>query len=299
MMLSSTEGSQNTSIVHRPSNPRSSNLISTLHLTNGTLDYSKTIALSSSSTRKVQSSYEDTIPLKTRFPNLKHFFPKPTSEETAQCVAETAEAIQKILSGKLAPNQSQNKDQVSHITYESKSIVGEPDDSIEGDGPRGRQLHIRSMQEDPMLPPKFKLRKNRHKDPSPPPPILKKNTNTTAPLTKEEREKWNIPSAISNWKNNQGFTISLDKRMAANGQSLDEEVGLNIEKFGNLSQALEDADKNAREEIAVRNELMRELAVKEQKDKEEKLRQLAEASRRERYKRPSNESSSQPVKRRL
>ncbi|CAH2351290.1 pre-mRNA-processing protein 45 [[Candida] railenensis] len=301
LMLTDSSSSSSTTIVHQPSDSKSSNVIKTLHLTNGSLDYSKTIALASSSTRSVQSSYEDTIPLKVRFPHLKHFFPKPTKEEIDECVADTAETIQKILSESLGVDKNQKKDEVSYVNYESKSIVGDVGDSdeVEGSGGRGRVLQIRNFQEDPMLPPKFKLRKNRHKDPSPPPPILKKNSSGGAPLTKEDKEKWNIPSAISNWKNNQGFTISLDKRMAANDQSQEGDLGLNVEKFGNLSQALEDADKKAREEITIRNELMRELAIKEQKEKEEKLRELAEASRRERYKRPSNESSNQSAKRRF
>lgn len=266
----------------------------------GSLNYSQTIALASTpESRTSHTSYEDTIPLKKRFPSLKHYFPKPSIEETELCVSDTHEVIKNIIAEKLGILDAKDeKDQVTYVKYESNSII-QPEGGEEGS--RGRTVEIRNFQEDPMLPPKFKLRKNRHKEPSPPPPILKK-AEPVKTVTKEEREKWNIPAAISNWKNNQGFTISLDKRMmAANGgsQQTSEEMEelLNIEKFGDLSQALENADKQAREEITIRNTLMREQAIKDQQEKDQKIRELAEISRRERNKRSTSDDQQESKKR--
>ncbi|CAK7894639.1 pre-mRNA-processing protein 45 [[Candida] anglica] len=292
-LLSWTSQNSNELIVQNTNTTRT---IANLHMNkDGSLNYSQTISAAANPGRQTQTSYEDTIPLKVRYPNLKHHFPKPSSddEELQECIEETRDAINKILSSKLGV-ESKDKSEVSYYKYKTNEIINPNNNEEEGRG-RERVLQIRDLQEDPMLPPKFKLRKNRHKEPSPPPPILKKTA--TKPLSKEEQQKWNIPAAISNWKNNQGFTISLDKRMlAANGgSSEDTSDALNIEKFGSLSSALEDADKQAREEITIRNQLMKELAIKEQQEKEQKLKELAEISRMERSKRRHSDSRN-PVK---
>lgn len=280
------ENKSDINVMHNPSNSEST--ISQLHLNpDGTLNYNLTIASSNGSSRKVQSSYEDTIPLKVKFPNLKHHFPRYTVEtcpddSLRECVEDTKAAITKMINEKMGIDEKTNnkKDDVTYIKYTSNNLVKDPEGS---DDERGREriIQIRNYQEDPMLPPKFKLRKNRHKNPSPPPPLLKSSNNEqTSKLTKEDQAKWQIPSAISNWKNNQGFTISLDKRMvAANGGSELATNDVNLEKFGELSQALENADKQAREEIKIRSEMLKQLAIKEQHEKENKLKELADIAR--------------------
>lgn len=256
----------------------------------GKLDYNKTIAASNAHSKKVQSSFEDTIPLKTKYPNLKHHFPRYTLEtcpddSLKECLEDTRSVINKIIEAKTGVNEGNKKDEVTFIKYTSNNILdnSENNDDDDNDYERGREriIQIRNYQEDPMLPPKFKLRKNRHKNPSPPPPLLKSsNSEQISKLTKEDQAKWQIPSAISNWKNNQGFTISLDKRMvAANGGSEPTSTDVNVEKFGELSQALENADREAREEIKIRNEIQKQLAIKEQHEKENKLKELAEIAR--------------------
>ena len=47
---------------------------------------------------------------------------------------------------------------------------------------------------------------------------------------------WKIPPSISNWKNPKGYTIPLDKRLAADGRGL-QEVQIN-DNFAKLSEAL-------------------------------------------------------------
>ena len=45
----------------------------------------------------------------------------------------------------------------------------------------------------------------------------------------KEQQEWKIPPCISNWKNPRGYTIPLDKRLAADGRGL--QVLLNYFKW--------------------------------------------------------------------
>lgn len=265
--------SSNSTVVSTDGN----NQITKLHLnSDGSINYTLTIA-SAHSNGSVQASYQDTIPLKKKFPNLLHHFPRYTLETCPDnslrvCLDETKMVIQNLL----APKVKDTKSEVSYVNYKSSSVNDE----------ESREIQIRTYQEDPMLPPKFKLRKNRHKAPEAPTPILKDTKETT--LTKEEREKWKIPAAISNWKNNQGFTIALDKRVLANGQPTINDV--NIEKFGDLSSALESAEKTSRIELQERQEALKEQAEKEKKEKAAQLQELSSLARSHRRDRPSEEN---------
>jgi SNW domain-containing protein 1 len=99
-------------------------------------------------------------------------------------------------------------------------------------------------------------------------------------VTAQEQAEWNIPPSISNWKNPKGYTIPLDKRMAARGNHLaDVKVNDNFAKF---SEALYSADRVAREEVAARARIQAELAAKEREEKEQSLRALAEKARQQR-----------------
>lgn len=41
-------------------------------------------------------------------------------------------------------------------------------------------------------------------------------------LTVKDQQDWKIPPCVSNWKNAKGYTIPLDKRVAADGRGLQE-----------------------------------------------------------------------------
>lgn len=246
-------------------------------------DYTKSIIQATGGPANAQVTYEDTIPLKKRFPKLKHHFPRYSLEDCPdtslqECVEGTKEVIQKLLAEQQGTDTKPAEDEI--VTYAPPSL----DESEEA---RGRTIQITTHQEDPMLPPKHKLRKNRHQDPSPPPPLLKKAP--TEKVTKEVKDKWAIPSVVSNWNNNKGFSISLRKRQeAASGGQVSENSSINIEKFSLLALALEDADRQAREDIKVRNEEKRLIAQREQEEREQKLKELVSRTRddRERLKRP-------------
>lgn len=243
---------------------------------NGAVDYAKTVSLAQDSSRAVQASYDDTVPLKEKYPNLKHHFPRYTlqtcpDDSLASVLESTRQVINDLIAK--ADGATEKSSEPTIVTYTPNGLDGAED--------RGRTIEIRDYKEDPMLPPKFKLRKNRHKDPSPPPPVLKPTSSVK--VTKELRDEWKIPSVVSNWKNNQGFAISLDKRVkAASGGGVAGEATINIEKFGLLSLALEDAHNQAREEISIRNQQRKEQAVREQREKEEQIKALLERTRMER-----------------
>jgi len=89
-----------------------------------------------------------------------------------------------------------------------------------------------------------------------------------------------IPPCISNWKNNKGFTIPLDKRLAADGRGL-QDVHIN-DNFAKFSESLFIADRHAREEVRQRSLMQQKLVQKEKAAKEEQLREMAQRARAER-----------------
>lgn len=99
-------------------------------------------------------------------------------------------------------------------------------------------------------------------------------------LTQEEIKEWSIPPSISNWKNPMGYTVPLDKRVQADTRDLID-ISIN-DRFASLSESLQMAEKNAREQIKLRNELQKQKRIREEMEREEKLRKLAESSRSER-----------------
>jgi SNW domain-containing protein 1 len=77
-----------------------------------------------------------------------------------------------------------------------------------------------------------------------------------------------------------GYTIPLDKRLAADGRGL-QQVHIN-EKFAKMAEALYIADRKAREAVEARAQLEKKLAQKEKEKKEDMLRQMAQRAREER-----------------
>lgn len=87
-------------------------------------------------------------------------------------------------------------------------------------------------------------------------------------------------SVTSNWKNPKGFTIALDKRLAASGQGL-QDAAIN-DNFSRFAEALYVADRHAREEVSKRALMAARLAEREKAEKEKQLRDLAQQARMER-----------------
>ncbi|MED6179183.1 hypothetical protein PIB30_114792, partial [Stylosanthes scabra] len=100
------------------------------------------------------------------------------------------------------------------------------------------------------------------------------------PVTVKDQQDWKIPPCISNWKNPKGYTIPLDKRLAADGRGL-QDVQIN-DNFAKLSEALYVAEQKAREAVAMRSKVQKEMLLKEKERKEQELRALAQKARSER-----------------
>jgi len=99
-------------------------------------------------------------------------------------------------------------------------------------------------------------------------------------LTAEDQEMWRIPPPISNWKNPKGFTVPLDKRLAADGRGLQDVVI--SDKHAQLAEAVKMAERHARDEVQKRAMMQQRLAEKEKSQKEDTLRELAQKARAER-----------------
>lgn len=141
-------------------------------------------------------------------------------------------------------------------------------------GAQQRIIKMQDMPTDPMEPPQFKHKKMPQGPPSPPVPIMH---SPPRKITVEDQANWKIPPCISNWKNIKGYTIPLDKRLAADGRGL-QEVQVN-DKFAKLSESLFISERNARKEIEARANAMKKIMKKQKEVHEDSLRQKAAHAR--------------------
>ncbi|ODQ54048.1 hypothetical protein SAICODRAFT_55138 [Saitoella complicata NRRL Y-17804] len=229
-------------------------------------------------TRIVHSSFKDLIPLRQRADVGDISLARPSEEDVQATAEKTRAALQKLVSGQLAAANPKNvrvnsNREPTYVRYTPANQMGESSSTHHTQ----RIIKMVDVQEDPMEPPKFKHRKIPRGPGSPPPPVMHSPPRR---LTHEEQSAWSIPPSISNWKNNKGYTIPLDKRLAADGRGL-QDVGIN-DNFAKLSEALFVADRSAREEVRERARMQARLAEKEREAKEEHLRVLAQKAREER-----------------
>ncbi|KAF9246340.1 pre-mRNA-processing protein 45 [Melanogaster broomeanus] len=191
----------------------------------------------------VQSQFKDLVPLSHRkdLDEQQRTMERPSEEESAQ-PKNVPDAMGKTTYVRYTPGQ-------------------------QGGGDGGLKQRIIKMSE-------VKIPRG---PPSPPPPVLR---SPPRKATAAEQKEWMIPPCISNWKNNKGFTIPLDKRLAADGRGL-QDVSIN-DNFAKFSESLFIADRHAREEVRQRALMQQKLAQKEKEAKEENLRLLAQRAREER-----------------
>ena len=93
----------------------------------------------------------------------------------------------------------------------------------------------------------------------------------------QDMADWKIPPCVSNWKNAKGYTIPLDKRLAADGRG-HSQIVVN-DKFAQFSESLLVAQESAREGIAARIKERERQQRLEKEKKDEELRQLARDAR--------------------
>ncbi|KAF7507306.1 mRNA splicing protein [Endocarpon pusillum] len=226
--------------------------------------------------RIIHSSFKDLIPLRQRADMGDLSLERPSQEEVAAATEKTRAALEKLVSGAVAAQKPKNvkglnRAEPTYVRYTPANQMG--DTSRKND----RIMKIVERQQDPMEPPKFKHKKIPRGPPSPPPPVMH---SPPRKLTAEDQEAWKIPPPVSNWKNPKGYTVPLDKRLAADGRSL-QDVTIN-DKFAQFAESLFTADRHAREEVKQRAQMQQKLAEKEKLQKEEHLRMLAQKAREER-----------------
>jgi SNW domain-containing protein 1 len=226
--------------------------------------------------RIVHASFKDLIPLRQRADAGDINLDRPSEEEVAASTERTKNALAVLVSGAVAAQKPKNvnvgaRKDPTYVRYTPANQMG--DTTRKND----RIMKIVERQQDPMEPPKFKHKKIPRGPPSPPPPIMH---SPPRKLTAEDQEAWKIPPPVSNWKNPKGYTVPLDKRLAADGRGL-QDVTIN-DKFAQFAEALFTADRHAREEVKQRALMQQRLAEKEKAQKEEHLRMLAQKAREER-----------------
>ncbi|KAK6339411.1 mRNA splicing protein [Orbilia javanica] len=225
--------------------------------------------------RIVHASFKDLIPLRQRADVGEISLERPSEEEVAEQTEKTRAALAKLVAGAVAAQKPKNikgtnRPEPTFVRYTPANQMGETGKKND------RIIKIVEKQQDPMEPPKFKHKKIPRGPPSPPPPIMH---SPPRKLTAADQEAWTIPPPISNWKNPKGYTVPLDKRLAADGRGL-QDVTIN-DKFAQFSEALFIADRHAREEVKLRATMQQKLAEKEKMAKEEQLRKLAQQAREE------------------
>jgi len=201
-------------------------------------------------------------------------------EEYEKLVEETTDrtraALEKIVNVRLSAAQPKN---VPTHDSGSKFIKYKPSQQSAAfnSGAKERIIRMSEMASDPLDPPKFKHKRVPRASGSPPVPVMH---SPPRPVTVKDQQDWKIPPCISNWKNPKGYTIPLDKRLAADGRGL-QEVQIN-DNFAKLSESLYVAEQKAREAVQMRSKVQRELMLKEKERKEQELRALAQKARMER-----------------
>lgn len=138
-------------------------------------------------------------------------------------------------------------------------------------------------------PPKFKTNKKIPRGPpSPPAPVLH---SPPRKVTAAEQKDWTIPPCVSSWKNQKGYSIPLDKRLAADGRGL-QDVTIN-DQFAKFSEALFVAERASRDALRIRQEIVGKAAEKEKERKETSLADMAQKAREERHgiSKPADESA--------
>merc|ERR1712226_982325 len=223
----------------------------------------------------VHSKFQDLVP--KQFQEDDPDLGRPDEEAIADTTEKTRQALEKLVQGKISAampvRHAEKQAPAQYIRY-TPSQQGVAFNS----GAKQRIIRMVEVQSDPMEPPRFKTNKKIPRGPpSPPAPVMH---SPNRKVSVKEQQEWKIPPCISNWKNAKGYTIPLDKRLAADGRGL---RGVHInENFSKFAEALFIADRKAREAVETRAMIEKSLAQKDKEKRENKLKQLAQKARDER-----------------
>ncbi|KAI8981432.1 SKIP/SNW domain-containing protein [Pilobolus umbonatus] len=250
----------------------------------GNVKYDAIVKQGHNEDRIVHTSYKDMVPLNERkdMDVDKLVMDRPSEEEVQTVAEKTRLALERIVNTKIKAAQPTNIATTSGGTNKAPTFIRyTPSQGQMGEGfnsgAKQRIIRMVDAPTDPLEPPSHLHKKVPRGPPSPPAPVMH---SPPRKLTAKEQAEWVIPPCVSNWKNTKGYTIPLDKRLAADGRGL-QELTIN-DNFAKFSEALYAADRHAREEVRQRNLMQQKLAQKQKEAEEEKLRQLAQKAREER-----------------
>ncbi|KAG5444919.1 SNW domain-containing protein 1 [Clonorchis sinensis] len=238
----------------------------------GRIRYDELVRQGHSKDRVIYSKFTDLLP-KTIEDNDEDLR-KPSQDVIEETTEKTRKALESLVEQKVAAaapvRRAEKTAPAEYIRY-TPTQQGLAFNS----GAKQRLVRMVEMQKDPMEPPRFKInQKIPRGPPSPPPPLMH---SPARKVTVKEQQDWKIPPCISNWKNPRGYTIPLDKRVAADGRGL-QTVHIN-ENFAKLAEALYTADRKAREAVEMRAQIERKVAQKQKERKEEQLQRIAHHAR--------------------
>lgn len=244
----------------------------------GNLAYDAIVKQNENAKKIVHSQHKDLIPkiLRDEEGGDEGEEEEEEQKEVEETMEETKAALEKIVNVRLSAAQPKNvPKQSSNSTY----IKYKPSQQSAAfnSGAKERIIRMVEMPVDPLEPPKFKHKRVPKASGSPPVPVMH---SPPRPVTVKDQQDWKIPPCISNWKNPKGYTIPLDKRLAADGRGL-QDVQIN-DNFAKLSEAMYVAEQKAREAVAMRSKVQKEMMMKEKERKEQELRALAAKARSER-----------------
>ena len=155
----------------------------------------------------------DLVPLSKRDEVKDKSLDRPSESSVLSTTERTRLALESITSGKIA---SARPSTVS-LKYSSSSEYIRYTPASTSDQGKQRIIKMSTVVEDPLEPPRFKHNKIPRANDEAPPPVMQSPPRRA---TVQEQKDWQIPPCISNWKNNKGYTIPLDKRLAADGRGL-------------------------------------------------------------------------------
>jgi SNW domain-containing protein 1 len=233
----------------------------------GDINYDALVRQGENRNKIVASGHKAIVP---KLDQLNADMPKPDEEEVEATAKATAAALALRLDRKQA---AVNPATVPSAPGAAQYIKYTPA-SANSAQTSTRIIKMQDMPVDPLEPPKFRHVKVPRGPGSPPVPVMH---SPPRGLTHKDQQDWKIPPCVSNWKNAKGYTIPLDKRLAADGRGL-QEVQIN-DQFAKFTEALYIAEHKARSAVETRAKMQREIMARDKERKEEELRDLAMRAR--------------------
>lgn len=239
----------------------------------GELNYDAILKQGKNKDKIIHSDHQALVPKVDKFESIPA---RPDEEEEDKTAKETLAALQRVIDGKLSAAQPTTlPPQPGAATY--IKYTPSQQGAQFASGAKQRIIKMQDLPIDPLEPPKFRHKKVPRGAGSPPVPVMH---SPPRPLTVKDMQDWKIPPSISNWKNPKGYTIPLDKRLAADGRGLQESTI--SDKFAQLSEALYIAEQKAREAVEMRSKIQKKIMEDEKRKRETELRDLAMQARMQR-----------------